>query len=755
MSPLAGLRHFLASHTEMSSSSKTKEAFPAIPTSLNAEDHEMRDFSTDHPDYTLPTTIPYYTPYLGLRARLSQVWINKWTILLALVLARVLLAVKGLDQDIASAKAEALSACTSVENIGSAMASMPHYLSQGVNEMAADGVTSAVNGLMDMLTLTVTGLEALVMFIINMYISTYVCLITLVIDGSLEVAIKMIEDVGSAMNKSIATITAEINSDVSSFQSSLNSFLSGLGSVLGSFGGSNSVPTLDLSTHLSALNSIQIDPTTMDSDLNALSQNIPTFADVQNFTNGLIELPFETIKQLINSSMASYTFDESIFPVAAKQSLTFCSDNDGINNFFDDLSSIASLARKIFIVVITILAILACIPMAYREIWRWRTQQQRALLLTKHAFDPMDVIYIASRPYTSTAGIKAASKVKSTKRQILVRWFVAYGTSIPALFVLALGIAGLFSCLCQYILLKSIEKEVPALSSEVSAFADKVVSALNNASEAWAVSANGVISSTNDKVNADVFGWAVNGTTAINNTINGFMSHINDAINTTFGNTILYEPVTQTLNCLLGLKVASIEKGLTWVHDNAHVTFPEFKNDTLSLGAAASLTNSSASENFLSSPGSVSSDDITAAVVKLTDAMASGIQDEAIISTCLIGIWVLVVLIGLTRALFGILGRDKTRAEGGPVGYTGDNRAPISPRSPNRNNTEFFPKFGGPVSSVRPTDSREEYDSWQAGEFGVGNEKLGHAGHRTVGKVLTKKGHERGSSYGYVVDEKR
>lgn len=753
MSPLAGLRHFLASHTEMSSS---KGAFPAIPTSLNAEDHEIRDFSTDHPDYTLPTTIPHYTPYLGLRARLSQVWINKWTILLALVLARVLLAVKSLNQNIADAKAEALSACTSVEDIGSAMASMPHYLSAGVNEMAADGVTAAVNGLMDMLMLTVTGLEALVMFIINMYISTYVCLITLVIDGSLEVAIKMIEDVGSAMNKSIAAITADINSDVSSFQSSLNSFLSGLGSVLGSFGSSKSVPTLDLSAHLAALNSIQIDPTTMDSDLNTLSQNIPTFADVQNFTNSLIELPFETIKQLINSSMASYTFDGSVFPVAAKQSLTFCSDNDGINDFFDDLSSIASLARKIFIVVITILAILACIPMAYREIWRWHSQQQRSLLLTKHAFDPMDVIYIASRPYTSTAGIKAASKVKSTRRQILVRWFIAYGTTIPALFVLSLGIAGLFSCLCQYILLKSIEKEVPALSSEVNAFANTVVDALNNASEAWAVSANGVISSTNEKINADVFGWAVNGTTAINNTINGFISHINDALNTTFGNTILYEPITQTLNCLLGLKVASIEKGLTWVHDNAHVTFPEFNNNTLSLGAATSLTNSSGADSFLSSTGSVSSDDITAAVVKLTNTMASGIQDETIISTCLVGIWVLVVLIGLTRALIGMIGRDKTRAEGGPVGYTGDNRAPISPRSPNRNNAEVFPKFGGPVSSAQPTDSPEEYDSWQTDEFGAGNEKIGHAGYRTVGRVvLTKKGHTRGSSYGYVVNEKR
>lgn len=55
------------------------------------------------------------TPYLGLRARLSQVWLNRWTILLLLVLARVLIAATGMQSDMDSAKREAQSACTSVE----------------------------------------------------------------------------------------------------------------------------------------------------------------------------------------------------------------------------------------------------------------------------------------------------------------------------------------------------------------------------------------------------------------------------------------------------------------------------------------------------------------------------------------------------------------------------------------------------------------------------------------------------------------
>ena len=723
------------------SSARHQEGFPAVPSTLNPGDHEMRNYYADNSEP--PNTAPYYTPYLGLRARLSQVWINRWTILLALIICRLLLAIKDINYDIANAKQEALSACTSVENVGSAMASMPHYLSDGVNALAADGVTSAINGLMNMLMLTVTGVEEIILFVINMMTSTYVCLITLAITGSLEVAIQMIEDVGNFMNKSINGITGDISSDLTTFQSSLNSFLSDL-NIGGLFGSSKSPPTIDLSSQINALNSIQVDPTTMDSDLTKLNASLPTFAQVQNFTNTVISFPFEQVKNLINQSVSAYTFDQSIFPVAEKQSLTFCSDNSAINDFFDGLVKVIYTARKIFIIVLTILAVLVCIPMAYREIWRWRTMQQRSLLLQKHAFDPMDVIYIASRPYTTTAGIKAASRFKSTKRQILTRWFVAYATSLPALFVLALGIAGLFSCLCQYIVLKTIQKEVPILSDEVGAFADTVVSALNNASEAWAVSANGVINSTNAKVNSDVFGWVNITTNAVNGTLNAFQSNMTSALNETFGGTILYQPILGVFNCLIGLKVASFEKGLTWVSDNAQVTFPQFRPDVFSLGAAASLTNDSGVDSFLSSPGNVASDDITNAIVKVAVKLQSDIEEEAYIAAAVVGIWFLIVLIGLCRALFAMFGRDKTRGEGGPVGYTGDNRGALSPRSPNRKDESKFPEFGGPVSSVHPQYSTD--DMYAAGAL---NEKVGSVGHRSV-EASVKPGHERSSSYGYL-----
>jgi len=407
------------------------------------------------------------------------------------------------------------------------------------------------------------------------------------------------------------------------------------------------------------------------------------------------------------------------------------------------------MAQKVFIIVIILMAVLVCIPMAYREIWRWRTLKQRSQLVAKNAYDPMDVIYMASRPYTSTAGIKAATAFTKTKDVILTRWFVAYATTTPALFVLALGIAGLFTNLCQFIVLKIIEKEVPALADEVGDFAKEVVTALNNASESWAVAANGVISSTNTRVNNDVFGWVNTSTTAVNNTLNTFVDEMSKELNATFGGTILYDPITEVINCLIGLKIAGIESALTWVHDNAHVTFPEFRSDIFSLGAAASLTNSSTTESFLSSPGDVSGDDITNAIVKMSDKLQQQIRTEVIISSTLVACWVLIVLIGLFSALFMKMVRDKTRAEGGAVRFTGDNRSPpITPRG--RGDESRFPEFGGPVSSVHPQFSND--NMYATGEI---DEKFGSAGHHSV-EASYKPGHERTSSYGYVeANEKR
>ncbi len=210
--------------------------------------------------------------------------------------------------------------------------------------------------------------------------------------------------------------------------------------------------------------------------------------------------------------------------------------------------------------VLVLLALLACVPMTWIEIHRYRRQQHHAKVFTQHGFDPMDVVYISSRSMTARAGIKLASWT-SGKRQLLVRWAVAYATSLPALFVLSLALAGFFSCFCQWILLQAIAKEAPALATEVGDFAGDVVNTLEGVSRTWANDANGVLLGFQGEINNDVLGYVVNATAAVNNTLNIFTDEINKAIDAAFGGTVLDNTVHNVVRCLIGAQGRGCREG--------------------------------------------------------------------------------------------------------------------------------------------------------------------------------------------------
>jgi len=387
----------------------------------------------------VPPTTHELTPYLGLRARLSQVWFNRWTLLLFLVLVRVILATQSLDGDLRSARREALSACTGVESMGSAMASMPHYMSKGVNEVAAMGIETAVKALEKTLLLLITGVQEIVVFVVNMITSTYVCLITMAVQGSLGAVLDATEKIADFVNNTMGKIFDDIGKDVKTVQDGVNKVSQALEKIPNFFGGNLNLPDVKFPS-LDELKKVQI-PTSFDDDLKKLKDGIPTFDEVKKVASDAIRIPFKLISKNVNESIGVYEFDRSIFPIPEKEKLTFCSDNPKINNFFDGLESTVNKVKKILIGVIICLAILAVIPMGYREWWNWRSTQSRAFMLhTAPTYDPIDVIQIASRPYSSSAGLKLASLFESSRRQILVRWAVAYATSTPALFVLSLGI---------------------------------------------------------------------------------------------------------------------------------------------------------------------------------------------------------------------------------------------------------------------------------------------------------------------------
>lgn len=756
----------------MSSPENQQQHLNPAPPSPSAGNHEMRDYYTSQEASRPPSQQePYLTPYLGLRARLSQTWINRWTILLLLVLIRTLIAIASLDDNLGTARKQALSACTSVENVGSAMASMPYYMSQGVNSLTVKGIEKAIDGLMQMLILSVTAVEELVVFIINLLTSTYVCLITLAVGGSLHVAISVAEDVGNFLNSTIKDVGKDLGGATKDLQNAMNGFMTDIGKIEKFFTGKPPTPPkVDFTSEINRLNGVQL-PADYDQDLQKLNASIPTFAEVNNLTNTALKFPFEEVKKLLNESLPRYTMNASRFPVPAKEKLTFCSDNDGLNDFFDKLVTIEHVAKKIFLFVLIAAAVLAMAPMAYRELRRWRFQKQRAVLIKTDAKDPMDAVYLASRPYTSSFGLWLSRKLSSPRRQALVRWSVAYATTPAALFVLSLALAGLLGCLCQYILLKSIEKEVPVLTNQVGDFADKVVMQLNNASEQWAIGTNDIINTTNAKINHDVLGWVNTTTGAVNHTLNVFVDGMVDVLNKTFGGTVLYTPILDVLNCLVILKIRGIENGLTWVSDHAYVDFPEMDPNTFSLGTVEKVSGSN-TDLLATGPGEGAANDIVDAVLHVTNALHKAVRQEAIISMCVLIIWFIIAFVGIIWALCQM-------RKGGDEGLyvASEPKDPLGPGHEQHELDEFFQqprvptyeqatatgehgdhsgnKFNGQVYTLTPNplpafeiNSATSPQMPDSGFSTAKPEKLGVVGSQSVDAAIRRQTHIRSSSYG-------
>jgi uncharacterized membrane protein len=439
----------------------------------------------------------------------------------------------------------------------------------------------------------------------------------------------------------------------------------------------------------------------------------------------------------VNSSLGIYEFDRSVFPVPEKEKLTFCSDNPSINDFFDNLKYVVDKMKKILAGVIAVLAILSMIPMAYREWYSYRRTRERAYMLSdpSREFDPVDVVYIATRPHTASVGLKLSSNFQSSRRQNLVRWAVAYVTSPAAMFVLSLGLAGLVSVLCQYILLRQVETRAPALAAEIGQFADLVVDKLNNASQKWAVEANSALNDTSAELNKELFGWVLTGTDALNDTMNTFVDKMHEGVNDFFLNTPIGTAVNDILDCLITIKIQGIQKGLTWAHNHAHVTLRTVANDTFSLGAMSSVgSDANPSSSFLSNPDSVATDQITDVVLKLTEKWEAMLRQEAAISGAVTGIWLILVIIALIRTLVFFWGQDKVRGDGGPVSLAGEGR-----------NQPVFPTFGpspntpnGPPSPDQYPDEKVSFGTVNSGQMPLAQD-AGSSGRRSFHPQVTKR----------------
>lgn len=134
-------------------------------------------------------------PYLELPHLLSLTWLAYPIISLLFVVFRLQSSGDSIQSSVASAKENLLASCKAAEGAASSTASFPRYMAIAANQQFTDSVNGTLNGARAALVLTLTVMEGIINFLVDIYRSTFLCFIELIVRGTLAVLISATEEV--------------------------------------------------------------------------------------------------------------------------------------------------------------------------------------------------------------------------------------------------------------------------------------------------------------------------------------------------------------------------------------------------------------------------------------------------------------------------------------------------------------------------------------------------------------------------------
>lgn len=518
-----------------------------------------------------------------------------------------------------------------------------------MNNLIADGITNVVRGLIDVLLLVLTGIGEVIFWFVELIMNgVLVCLFSELIEELLGLLKDAVGAVVDAINSAMEPILTEVGSIVQGATNAIGDIEKFIDGLAGIFTSPPKMPDLSgIAVEVDKLaNTTHIDPTSVLMGISDI-QSAVNFSSLQRDIQFVIDMPFEIVKTLLNESFGNWTMDSSIFPIAEKESLTFCTGNDALTKFFDALFITLKNAKTIAIAALVLLAVLAAILMAWLEVKRYNKTVSRSETLRDR--QPMDIVYLTSRPLTATSGLWISKKIAhAPERQMLARWCIAYSTSHPALFVLSLAIAGALSALSQLAVSLVVRKEAPHLATDIADVVSAVLNKTSASSARWADESNTAVMGVQDELNDHVLAYARNATSAVGNALWLFENKTQDVLKDALGDTALYSFVDGAVGCILLDRLDEARRGLAWVQDRASVSLPLLPVDLFSAGFASGGANSSL-VGLLGSSGGGVADEIVGAVDKVVAGLRAGMIQEGLMALVLFLVYVLYVFLGAAQ----------------------------------------------------------------------------------------------------------
>ncbi|KAI0052306.1 hypothetical protein FA95DRAFT_1569389 [Auriscalpium vulgare] len=622
------------------------------------------------------------TPYLQRSHRLSLTWLAYPILSLLFIVFRLSLSSDAAQSAVGNAKGDLLASCQAAQQAASSTASMPRFMAAATNEQIADAVNGTMNAARATLVLALTIMEAIINFIVDIYRSTFLCFVELVVRGGLSLIIGATQEISSFLTTTFGAIRTNIQNDVSTANSAIATAVNAINKV-NPFSDIK-VPQFDIPS-LAALQNVTL-PTDFTDALTKLNASLPSISqlknavnDVHRLTRSSIDTPFELVKQDINDTFATISFNSSVLPLPDRNTLTFCDNMD--TSVVDDLGRDLLKITKIGIVLLVAVAFLLLLGNCALEWYRWRCLKQH-MQYTREAWqsDPTMVHTNSAVPSVDLSDhnlmllsvdsehpllTRIANRLSGLMRlspgqHINLRWFLHYIFHPPALACFLIGFFGLLSVQLQLIAIHPLEARYQERAQGATQdFSRQIAASLNesmyNQSAAYAGAINARVDDVQSTINDGLFGWVNGTTTTLNDTLNTFYSDIQNAVSTVFNGTILEEPAQEFVRCFIGSKVDAFEAALTFLHDNLHVDMPRVNESVLVLSPAA--VDEATQPIAAAAIGGSGSGSNGGLIGRLVNTYIASLKKERLMFAIFLGLWGVVVLMGLSVVWWHSYGR--------------------------------------------------------------------------------------------------
>jgi hypothetical protein len=490
---------------------------------------------------------------INLHAEYSLAWCNTAVILLLSLVFTMLVFGSTVRKAAASAQSDIATMCEIVDATATSLTNAPSALLYMLNNEAETSVLFALNSTRQGLLNAMDGVDALLTWFIDTYKSTYVCLLTLAVDGSMDVVSDVANTFETAVQSILSGGTAGANGIVNSVDST----------VFGNDTSQNSIVSWP---------NITSNWTTA---LNALDTKIHNWT-LDDVVSSVLSVPLQDLKTTVNQSLFNAMQTYNFTPSKSVHTIPIVPCNaTGLQQDIQDVADkLLGVSGTLTYILIAFMLAITLANLGYRYVVNnWRNSMAQSFVTTSDHLNHADAMLIfraGHKPFMWSILSRLGIHPLRSRRSMSLTWLIDYVSEPAALLALAYGLSGLIFTTLTINLINVIRNE--AINAFYTSMMNLVNNSFHNLSATLITVANSTVADTNFaidtleySVNHDALSWINTTTVVLNATLNQVSSTITGVVTDIFGGTVLENAAQGLVNCLILDKIQSIENGFMWL----------------------------------------------------------------------------------------------------------------------------------------------------------------------------------------------